>query len=100
MSPRRWLYCCGFRSSRGYKTEAIKALIIGGGPSPADLVRKARESFGAAYSIRYSSTESGGLGTLTAFDAPDEELFHTVGRPRAGTEISMRDDEGEERPGR
>ena len=82
----------------GYRTGAIKALIIGGGPSPAELVRQARESFGAAYSIRYSSTESGGLGTLTAFDAPDEELFSTVGRPREGTEISMRDEEGKEIP--
>jgi acyl-CoA synthetase (AMP-forming)/AMP-acid ligase II len=72
----------------------VKALIIGGGPSPADLVRQARTTFGAAYSIRYSSTESGGLGTLTAFDAPDDELFHTVGRPRPGTEVSIRDEAG------
>ena len=80
----------------GYRTSGIKALIVGGGPSPADLVRRARDSFGAAYSIRYSSTESGGLGTLTAFDAPDEELFNTVGRPRAGTEVSVRDEDGKE----
>jgi acyl-CoA synthetase (AMP-forming)/AMP-acid ligase II len=65
-----------------YDTSNIKALIIGGGPSPAALVRQAREAFGAAYSVRYSSTESGGLGTLT------------VGRPRAGTEVSIRDEEG------
>ena len=82
----------------GYRTEGIKALVIGGGPSPAELVRRARESFGAAYSIRYSSTESGGLGTLTALDAPDEELFNTVGRPREGTEISTRDEDGKEVP--
>jgi acyl-CoA synthetase (AMP-forming)/AMP-acid ligase II len=77
---------------------AVRALVIGGGPSPADLVRRAREAFGAAYSIRYSSTESGGLGTLTAFDAPDEELFHTVGRPRPGTEVSVRDEAGAQVP--
>ncbi|MFL6110145.1 MAG: class I adenylate-forming enzyme family protein [Catenulispora sp.] len=82
-----------------YDTTGIKALIIGGGPSPAALVRRARETFGADYSIRYSATESGGLGTLTALDASDEELFHTVGRPRKGTEISVRDDEGRELPG-
>jgi acyl-CoA synthetase (AMP-forming)/AMP-acid ligase II len=81
-----------------YDTSAIKALIIGGGPSPADLVRRARETFDANYSIRYSSTESGGLGTLTALDAPDEELFHTVGRPREGTEISVHDEDGKECP--
>ena len=77
---------------------AVKALVIGGGPSPADLIRRARADFDAAYSVRYSSTESGGLGTLTAFDAPDEELFHTVGRPRPGSEASVRDEDGAELP--
>lgn len=84
---------------RSYDTSAIRALVIGGGPSPAELVRRAREAFDAAYSIRYSSTESGGLGTLTALDASDEELFHTVGRPRVGTEISVHDEEGKDVPG-
>jgi acyl-CoA synthetase (AMP-forming)/AMP-acid ligase II len=71
----------------------VRALIVGAGPSPPELVREARERFGAAYSIRYSSTESGGLGTMTAFDAPDEEALYTVGRPRPGTEIRIEDDE-------
>jgi acyl-CoA synthetase (AMP-forming)/AMP-acid ligase II len=76
-----------------YDLTEVRALIVGAGPSPPELVREARERFGAAYSIRYSSTESGGLGTLTAFDAPDEEALHTVGRPRAGTEVEIRDGE-------
>ena len=42
---------------------------------------------GPTYSIRYSSTESGGVGTGTAFDADDAEALHTVGRPRAGVEL-------------
>ena len=73
-----------------YDLSAVKGLIVGAGPSPAAIVREARQRFGAGYSIRYSSTESGGLGTLTAFDAPDEEVLHTVGRPRPGTELSVR----------
>ena len=76
-----------------YDVSHVKALIVGGGPSPPELVREARERFGAAYSIRYSSTESGGLGTLTALDAPDEEALYTVGRPRPGTEVEIRDGE-------
>jgi acyl-CoA synthetase (AMP-forming)/AMP-acid ligase II len=56
-------------------------------------VREARTRFGAAYSIRYSSTESGGCGTGTAFDADDEEALHTVGRPRGGIEVGICDDE-------
>ncbi|HET8929293.1 MAG TPA: fatty acid--CoA ligase family protein, partial [Acidimicrobiales bacterium] len=62
------------------------------------LVTEARERFGAAYSIRYSSTESGGVGTGTAFDAPDAEAFHTVGRPRPGMRLAIRDDDGRDVP--
>ena len=67
-------------------------------PRPPALVAEARDRFGAAYSIRYSSTESGGCGTGTAFDADDDEALHTVGRPRPGVEVSVRDDDGHEVP--
>lgn len=58
------------------------------------LVRAARERFGARYSIRYSSTESGGIGLATAYDAPDAEALHTVGRPRDGVEVRIVDGDG------
>ena len=76
-----------------YDLSAVRGLIIGGGPSPPALVVEARRRFDAGYSIRYSSTESGGLGTLTAFDAPDEEALRTVGRPRAGVGLEIRSPE-------
>jgi acyl-CoA synthetase (AMP-forming)/AMP-acid ligase II len=60
--------------------------------SPPALVREARERFDAAYSIRYSSTESGGCGTGTAFDADDEEALFTVGRPRGDIAVEIRGD--------
>jgi acyl-CoA synthetase (AMP-forming)/AMP-acid ligase II len=69
----------------------VQTIIMGGAASPPALVREARERFGAAYSIRYSSTESGGCGTGTAFDADDEEALFTVGRPRGGIEVEIRD---------
>ena len=70
---------------------AVQSIIVGGGASSPALVAEAREVFGAGYSIRYSSTESGGCGTGTALDADDDEALHTVGRPRPGVEISIRD---------
>jgi acyl-CoA synthetase (AMP-forming)/AMP-acid ligase II len=76
-----------------YDLSAVRGLIIGAGPSPAPLVIEARNRFRAPYSIRYSSTESGGLGTLTSFDAPDSEALYSVGRPRPGVELSIRDAE-------
>jgi acyl-CoA synthetase (AMP-forming)/AMP-acid ligase II len=77
---------------------SVKGLIVGGGPSPPALVEEARRRFGAGYSIRYSSTESGGVGTGTAFDAPDAEALHTVGRTRGGIEVAIHDDDGRPLP--
>lgn len=77
-----------------YDVSSVKAIVVGGGPSPKALIEEARRRFGAAYSVRYSSTESGGVGTLTAFDAPDEETLYSVGRPREGIELAIRDEPG------
>ena len=77
---------------------AVRTIVMGGALSPPALVREARARIGAAYSIRYSSTESGGVGTATAFDADDEEALFTVGRPRAGVEVEVRDDAGRALP--
>jgi acyl-CoA synthetase (AMP-forming)/AMP-acid ligase II len=74
---------------------AVETIVVGAGPSPPALVDEARRRFGARYSIRYSSTESGGCGTGTAFDADDEEALHTVGRPRPGVEVRVDPDSGE-----
>ena len=70
---------------------AVRAVVAGGGPSAPELVRSARERFGAPYSIRYSSTESGGVGLATALDADDDEACHSVGRPRPGMQAEIRD---------
>jgi acyl-CoA synthetase (AMP-forming)/AMP-acid ligase II len=74
---------------------AVETIVMGGGPSPPALVDEARRRFDASYSIRWSSTESGGCGTGTAFDAPDDEALFTVGKPRGGIEIEIRGDAGE-----
>jgi acyl-CoA synthetase (AMP-forming)/AMP-acid ligase II len=71
----------------------VQSLIVGGAASPPALVREARTRFGAGYSIRYSSTESGGCGTGTALDAGDDEALFTVGKPRGGVEVGVCDDE-------
>jgi acyl-CoA synthetase (AMP-forming)/AMP-acid ligase II len=76
-----------------YDVSSVKAIIVGGGPSPAAVIDEAKRRFGAAYSVRYSSTESGGVGTLTAFDAPEDETLYTVGRPRDGIDLRIEDDE-------
>lgn len=71
----------------------VKALVVGTGPSSPALIQEARERFRAPYSVRYSSTESGGIGLLTALDAPDEEALYTVGRPRQGIDAMIAGDD-------
>jgi len=80
-----------------YDLSSLQALIVGAAASPLALVREARERLAPGYSIRYSSTESGGCGTGTALDADDEEQ-QTVGRPRGGIEVAVRDDGGRPLP--
>jgi acyl-CoA synthetase (AMP-forming)/AMP-acid ligase II len=81
-----------------YDLSCVKAIIAGMGPSSPGLIIEARQRIGCAYSVRYSSTESGGIGCATALDAPDEETFYTVGRPRPGVECMVVDEDGNELP--
>ena len=81
-----------------YDLECVQTLVVGGAASPPAMVREARERFGAAYSIRYSSTESGGCGTGTPFDADDDVALHTVGSPRGAIEVGVHDDDGNPLP--
>ncbi len=74
----------------------VERIIAGGAASPPALVTEARRRFGAGYSIRYSSTESGGVGLATAYDADDEEALATVGRPRPGIEVRVVRDDGDD----
>ncbi|MEZ5382925.1 MAG: class I adenylate-forming enzyme family protein [Microthrixaceae bacterium] len=77
---------------------AVRLLIVGGAASPPAMVAEARKRFGAGYTIRYSSTESGGCGLATPPWPEHEDDDLTIGVPRAGIEASVRDDEGAELP--
>jgi acyl-CoA synthetase (AMP-forming)/AMP-acid ligase II len=66
---------------------AVRLVVAGGAPSSPGLIAEARARFGADYSVRYSSTESGGLGTVGVNETDN------VGRPRPGVEIDIRDGE-------
>jgi acyl-CoA synthetase (AMP-forming)/AMP-acid ligase II len=77
-----------------YDWQHVRAVVAGGGPSWPSLIEEARRRFGAPYSVRYSCTESGGLGCVTALDGDDEETCFTVGRPRPGIELEIRGEDG------
>lgn len=77
---------------------SVETVVLGAAPASPALRAEIMDRFGARLSVRYSSTESGGAGTGTAFDAPEHEALHTEGRPRGPIELSIRDDDGEELP--
>jgi acyl-CoA synthetase (AMP-forming)/AMP-acid ligase II len=81
-----------------YDLSSVQTIVAGGGPSPPALIREAKARFGAGYSVRYSSTESGGVGTMTEASAEDETEWSTVGRPRVGVDVAIRDDHGRTLP--
>jgi acyl-CoA synthetase (AMP-forming)/AMP-acid ligase II len=60
---------------------------------PAALVAEVRHRFGVPVVVRYTSTEAS-LGTGTTLESSDEEVATTVGRPVAGVELAIVDDDG------
>jgi acyl-CoA synthetase (AMP-forming)/AMP-acid ligase II len=71
---------------------SVKAIALGGGPCAPALVRETRERFGVPVVVRYTCTEAG-VGTGTLADDPPEDAEETVGRARAGVELSIREAE-------
>jgi acyl-CoA synthetase (AMP-forming)/AMP-acid ligase II len=76
-----------------YDASSVVTIVLGGGPATPELLRAGAARFDAVISIRYSSTESGGVGTGTDFDAPPEEAWETVGRGRGGIGVTIRDED-------
>lgn len=77
---------------------SVELVIAGGAASPPELVRRVRQRMDAGYSIRYSSTESGGVGLATDPATDDETEWATIGRPRAGIEVRITDEADKEVP--
>jgi acyl-CoA synthetase (AMP-forming)/AMP-acid ligase II len=75
-------------------TSSVRLIALGGGPCAPSLVREARQRFGVPVVVRYTCTEAG-VGTGTAPDDPPEDAEETVGTPRPGVELTIRDPSGE-----
>lgn len=71
----------------------LRCIIAGGAASAPGLIHRARAMLGCDYVVRYSSTESGGVGLGTSVDDPDEALG-AIGRPRHGVVAQIRDGDG------
>ncbi|GAA2210123.1 hypothetical protein GCM10009850_055820 [Nonomuraea monospora] len=76
---------------------ALNLILAGGAPATPALIRALRTRYGVPVCNRYTCTEAG-LGLGTAPDDPPEDAELSVGRPRAGVNVSIRDGEGRALP--
>jgi acyl-CoA synthetase (AMP-forming)/AMP-acid ligase II len=74
-----------------YDLTSVELIVCGGAPASSALITEARARFQAHWTQRYSCTETGGVGCFTWIDAPEEEMLFTVGHPRPGIELDIRD---------
>ncbi len=82
----------------GADLSALKLVIAGGAPSPPSLIQEARERLGVDYSVRWSSTESGGVGLAALVDDDNPDATGTIGRPRPGIECRIAAPDGSSVP--
>ncbi|MFV0317837.1 MAG: class I adenylate-forming enzyme family protein [Microthrixaceae bacterium] len=78
----------------GADLSSLRLIVAGGAPSPPSLVTQAREVLGVDYSIRWSSTESGGVGLAGLVDDAHPEAMGTIGTPRQGVQARVAVDPG------
>ena len=83
---------------KDHDLSCLRLVIAGGAPSPRALIDRARTELGVAYSIRWSSTESGGVGLAALVDDGNPEASGTIGTPRPGIRARVADADGTELP--
>ncbi|MFD9698046.1 alpha/beta fold hydrolase [Lentzea sp. NPDC059081] len=71
----------------------LREVRTGGAPVPASLVNEVRRLTGAATIVQWGMSELG-AGTATLRDDPADIAANTIGRPFAGSEARVVDEEG------
>jgi acyl-CoA synthetase (AMP-forming)/AMP-acid ligase II len=78
---------------RRYDLRSLRNVLLGGAPSPPELIRRVQAELGAQVSVRYSSTEVG-IATASLPADPPEILATTVGKPTPGVELRITASDG------
>jgi fatty-acyl-CoA synthase len=73
---------------------ALRCVVSGGSPVPADLVRRVEEQLGVRFSIVFGTTECSPLLCQTALDDSAADRATTIGRPLPQTEVQIADPVG------
>jgi fatty-acyl-CoA synthase len=104
--PTVWQVLLQHLKATGARLTTLKRVIIGGSAVPEALVRAFRDDFGVAVTHAWGMTETSPLGTLSTATAEvaampaEEQLRYKLkqGRPPAGIELKLTDDEGRAQP--
>ena len=91
--PTQWALMLASEELGRADLGALRVAGTGAARMTASMVAEVRHRFGVPVVVRYTSTESS-LGTGTTLASSDEEVATTVGRPVAGVELAIVDDEG------
>jgi acyl-CoA synthetase (AMP-forming)/AMP-acid ligase II len=91
--PTQWALMLASEELVRADLTSLRVVGTGAARTTATLVSEVRRRFGVPVVVRYTSTEAS-LGTGTALNSPDEEVATSVGRPVAGVELAVVDDDG------
>jgi len=95
--PTQWALMLASDALPRSDLSALRVAGTGAARMTASMVAEVRRRFGVPVVVRYTSTESS-LGTGTTPTSSDEEVATTVGRPVAGVELAIVDDDGDPVP--
>jgi acyl-CoA synthetase (AMP-forming)/AMP-acid ligase II len=73
---------------------SLRLALAAGGPASDDLRRAVEREICSDFRVAYSLTEGASVVCITRPEDPQEKRHHTVGRPLAGVEIQVLDNEG------
>ena len=91
--PTQWALMLASERLDRADLSALRVAGTGAARMPASMVAEVRRRLGVPVVVRYTSTETS-LGTGTTLTSTDDEVATTVGRPVAGVELAIVDDEG------
>ena len=104
--PTVWQMLLQHLRATGGRLDSLKRVVIGGSAVPESLVRAFRDEYGVDVTHAWGMTETSPLGTLSvatpevaAMSAEDQLRYKLKqGRPPAGVELKLTDDEGRRQP--
>ncbi|MGH7733771.1 MAG: class I adenylate-forming enzyme family protein, partial [Gemmatimonadales bacterium] len=91
--PTQWALVLAHPDFDTADLSSLRVAGTGAARVPPELVREMRRRLGCPVVVRYTSTETS-LGTGTRPGDPDDVVATTVGRPVAGVELEVVDDDG------